>query len=88
MGHENCVVPICLALTCLFEFSRRGNLRAQSKARGEKLNDSLLYAQFNRDVAEVREQSENTCFFSWLLITLRIFFQKYQICNKKLDIMF
>nr|XP_022333961.1 spectrin alpha chain, non-erythrocytic 1-like isoform X4 [Crassostrea virginica] len=31
---------------------RRANLRAQSKARGEKLNDSLLYAQFNRDVAE------------------------------------
>lgn len=28
-------------------------MRAQSKARGEKLNDSLLYAQFNRDVAEV-----------------------------------
>ncbi|XP_061172689.1 spectrin beta chain, non-erythrocytic 5-like [Saccostrea echinata] len=31
---------------------RRANLRAQSKARGEKLEDSLLYAQFNRDVAE------------------------------------
>lgn len=56
MEDENCLLPICLALTCLFEFSRRGNLRAQSKARGEKLNDSLLYAQFNRDVAEVRDQ--------------------------------
>lgn len=26
---------------------------AQSKSREQKLNDSLLYAQFNRDVAEV-----------------------------------
>ncbi|XP_048733527.1 spectrin alpha chain, non-erythrocytic 1-like isoform X2 [Ostrea edulis] len=31
---------------------RRGNLMAQSKSREQKLNDSLLYAQFNRDVAE------------------------------------
>lgn len=35
--------------------NRRGQVKDQSAMRNNKLNDSMLYAQFNRDVNEVLE---------------------------------
>ena len=44
----------CITFTYTTLFCRRQGIKSASDLRKKKLDDSLLFAQFNRDIEEVR----------------------------------